>query len=813
MNAIGGKAQSLIRLRDEFGLPVPEFVVVPFEELIASFSVVTAKLNDITNEYFHSGNERKLLKQVDKLITNVELNSSAIEYWHGEISKRGWSKVSFRTSALIEDGPETSFAGQYETFLDIEYSKSAFELNARKCFESMLSLRVLSYARSRGLVEFPVAGSLIVQEMFYGTSSGVLFTENGSGYIAIEVSSSWRNLVVEGEDSVELIVARADIASSTISKEMQELCRLALGIESLVGRPLDLEWSARKGEVKFLQMRPITVPRLDYALEWDSTNISENYPGVTLPLTYSVIRELYSGVYMAFLRLLGTKEELLVKDQAQFRNMLGYLNGHVYYRITNWYELLKFLPGRANQQFFESMLNPVTTRGEKSKTGRKLDLKSLFAILRFLFLISRSEAKSRKFRRSFAKKLAFFRSYQVDYINAAELLSASAKVRAELLADWATPILNDVKLMVFHGVLKKYFFQSEDQTEYLNFLQGLADKASIKPLEHLATVGKIVASALETESVNSIAKLRSTPSWSLVLSTANEYVSAFGSRTPGELKLESIRLTDDLNDVLELALKAHNSTFSAGRQDAETNHATVKRLNWPKGVPFYQRPMLRWVANNTKRAIDWRERFRFNRAQTFDLSRNLYDAVGKILANEGLLAKARDVYWLTEQEIDELVNAHGWSLDARSTVTQRKKLLPKYLANSMPLAARGAGQIAANSLTEVLPKGDFSGLSGKGVAPGTLKAEVLVCREFDVNIDVRGKILVVHHIDPGWTLLFTQAAGIIAERGNALSHAAIIAREIGIPAIVAVPRATTDLVSGEIISMNGVLGTITREEN
>jgi pyruvate,water dikinase len=89
----------------------------------------------------------------------------------------------------------------------------------------------------------------------------------------------------------------------------------------------------------------------------------------------------------------------------------------------------------------------------------------------------------------------------------------------------------------------------------------------------------------------------------------------------------------------------------------------------------------------------------------------------------------------------------------------------------------------------------------------------VVATSFDANLDVRGKILVVHHIDPGWTLLFTQAAGIIAEKGNALSHAAIIAREIGIPAIVAVAGATRELKTGDRVSMNGITGSINLETN
>jgi pyruvate,water dikinase len=367
--------------------------------------------------------------------------------------------------------------------------------------------------------------------------------------------------------------------------------------------------------------------------------------------------------------------------------------------------------------------------------------------------------------------------------------------------------------MVFHGILKRYFFNSEDQTEYLAFLQGLTDRASLKPLEQLSQVGKTIAQAMAKENVRSIEELRSTPSWLQVTKAADDYVTAFGSRTPGELKLESVRLTDDISDVLEMALKAHESTFAVYAEAHSTNEKEVPQLAWPKHVKRYQRPILRYVANNTRKAIDWRERFRFNRAQTFDLSRSMYDAVGKVLAAENLIAESRDIYWLTESEIDEIVNGHAWALDAKALISSRKELFDSYSQNKMSLAVKGAGVIAPASLSPVLPTDSQGGLAGKGVAPGILAAEVIICTEFDPSVDVRGKILVVHHIDPGWTLLFTQAAGILAERGNALSHAAIIAREIGIPAVVAAPDVTSILHSGEIITINGITGSIVRESN
>ena len=809
MIPVGGKAEGLIRLRDEFGMPVPPFIVIPFAEVISNFAELEKTISEAISQYFAGGDEEALTQSLRNL--SIVLDEETLQRVNREVATHAWEKVSFRTSALVEDGPEASFAGQYESFLDIQYSDDELRSKARACFESMLSLRVLRYAKDRGLQSFELGGSFIVQEMFYGTSSGVLFTETGSGSLGLQISSSWRNTVVEGEDAQELFVPRGEIATANIPEDYRKLCTLALELEAQVGYPLDVEFSVRGNQVMFLQMRPITVANLTYSFDWDSTNISENYPGITLPLTYSVIRELYAGVYKSFLRLLGTPEKLLVADDTAFRNMLGYLNGNVYYRITNWYELLKFLPGRANQEFFEAMLNPVVKKGKRTK--RRMDAKSLWTLARFIFLLSRSEAKSEAFRRKFSQRLAFFKGYHYEHVNVAELLDASKKVRTELLSEWAVPILNDVKLMVFHGILKKYFFNSEDQTEYLAFLQGLTDRASLKPLEQLSQVGKTIAQAMAKENVNSIEELRGTPSWLQVTKAADEYVTAFGSRTPGELKLESVRLTDDISDVLEMALKAHESTFAVYAEAHSTNDKEVPQLAWPKHVKRYQRPILRYVANNTRKAIDWRERFRFNRAQTFDLSRSMYDAVGKVLAAEKLIAESRDIYWLTESEIDEIVNGHAWSLDAKAFISSRKELFDSYSQNKMSLAVKGAGVIAPASLSPVLPTDSHGGLAGKGVAPGILTAEVIICTEFDPSVDVRGKILVVHHIDPGWTLLFTQAAGILAERGNALSHAAIIAREIGIPAVVAAPDVTSILHSGEIITINGITGSIVRESN
>ena len=801
MSKLGAKADNLLRMQTEFELNVPPFIAIAFEDLIHDYKQVSFSLELLVNDFLNS---TKSLEETTSLITQqlsrVKLDKEQLGSYFETIAANSWAAVSFRTSAALEDGGADSFAGQYQSFVDQEFTQENLEKYALLCFGSMVSSTVINYAKERGLTKFHLGGSVIVQEMFYGDTSGVLFTENGSGELQIALTNSWQNTVVEGEDASELLVNRLEIDSMKMPRQLRELCKAALVIEAKIGRPLDIEFSYDSQVLTFLQFRPITKPMLEYSFDWDSSNISENYPGITLPLTYSMIRQFYGSVYLSFFKMLGASKKDIADKAPITQNMLGYLDGHVYYRITNWYEGIKLVPGRRNQEYFEAMLNPVKKRGEAAKT--RMDLKSILAITRFLILILRSEGISKRFSKRIAEKIAFYDAINVDYINAASLLQSGKKIRQEMLEDWAVTILNDVRLMVFHGILKRLFAKSDNPDDYMLLMQGLNDKASIRPLEALSNLGLVVQEALRNDAVTEIAKLEQTASWSKVKDAAEEYINEFGARTPGELKLENERLTDRLFTVLELALKAANSGI-------DSSPSLEKRvITWPTNQSPLLRPLVLLIAKNTRRAIDWRERFRFNRAQTFNLSRKSFDAIGRALAAEGLLAEPRDIYWLTDTEVDELVNTHAPIQDGKTIVAMRKMQFEQYEKKDKALAVHGNGRIAGMHQVNIEPVSLDGSISGKGVAPGEITAEVIVVKEFDPTVDVRGKVLVVHYIDPGWTLLFTQAAGIVAERGNALSHAAIIAREIGIPAIVAAPNATKDLNTGDVVTINGSTGVI-----
>src|SRR4030095_11613961 len=101
-------------------------------------------------------------------------------------------------------------------------------------------------------------------------------------------------------------------------------------------------------------------------------------------------------------------------------------------------------------------------------------------------------------------------------------------------------------------------------------------------------------------------------------------------------------------------------------------------------------------------------------------------------------------------------------------------------------------------------------LQGIGCCPGVVRATVRVVTDPRGARDLAGHILVAERTDPGWTLLFPIANGLLVQRGSLLSHSAIVAREMGLPCIVGIPGLMEALTEDELIEMDGTWGTVRR---
>src|SRR5262249_44893873 len=150
-----------------------------------------------------------------------------------------------------------------------------------------------------------------------------------------------------------------------------------------------------------------------------------------------------------------------------------------------------------------------------------------------------------------------------------------------------------------------------------------------------------------------------------------------------------------------------------------------------------------------------------------------------------------------------LLDGSGASGDARGLVALRRRDYEAYAREAPPperFSTRGPLQLAkipSAARVEAAP-GDLQGL---GCCGGVVRARVRVVRDPREAGELQGRILVAERTDPGWTLLFPAAQGLLVERGSLLSHSAIVARELGLPCVVSIPGLMGSLREGEEVEM------------
>jgi pyruvate,water dikinase len=182
-----------------------------------------------------------------------------------------------------------------------------------------------------------------------------------------------------------------------------------------------------------------------------------------------------------------------------------------------------------------------------------------------------------------------------------------------------------------------------------------------------------------------------------------------------------------------------------------------------------------------------------------------------------MLGEPRDVFWLEVEEALGVVEGTATSVNLRALVEARRSEFAKYEATEAPpdrfetrgMVHQGAQWEQAAKTAPVAVEGGEA-RSGTGCYPGIVRGRVRVVRD-PRGAELRpGEILVAERTDPGWVMLFPAAAGLLVERGSLLSHSAIVARELGIPAVVSIAGLTQWLTTGDFVEMDGRAGTVRR---
>ncbi|HEV3483945.1 MAG TPA: PEP-utilizing enzyme, partial [Vicinamibacterales bacterium] len=227
-----------------------------------------------------------------------------------------------------------------------------------------------------------------------------------------------------------------------------------------------------------------------------------------------------------------------------------------------------------------------------------------------------------------------------------------------------------------------------------------------------------------------------------------------------------------------------------------------------------RRVLFAWILRHARARVTDRENLRLERTRLFGRVRRIFVEIGRRLHAADVLDDPRDIFYLDVDEILGFVEGRAAGANLRGLAAARRSEFTAYAQQPAPadrFETRGAVYLGHDfrPAASTEPSGGDE-RRGIGCSPGQVRGPVRVVTD-PRFVDLQHRsILVAEHTDPGWIMVFPSALGVLVERGSLLSHAAIVARELGIPAVVSVPGLTGWLRDGDIVEFDGATGAIRR---
>lgn len=763
----GGKGGTLARLY-QAGYPVPDgFVVLP------------------------TAFDGEKLKPESWAQVQVQLNRM----------RQGDEGTAFavRSSALSEDSAQASFAGEFETVLDV-HTDEMIRAAIRTVRQSRHSERVRAYSEAKG-VDTAHDMAVVVQQLVRADISGVLFT-------ADPVTGSHTSMVgnfVFGFGEA-LVAGEAEPYTFTLERPKgkydgppelkrfaRKLYKLATRLEVELGLPQDIEWAIAGRKLFLLQSRPITTligdnpatgesnASLTGSFLWSNANVSEAAPDVMTPLTWSVLQILHAGTTVTPGNYTAT----------------GNIGGRPYVNISLLVSM--FCAIGMNVQ---DVLHRWREFFGRVPEGLEVPLIPFSGLSMFLSMLPDNLRKRKKIIES-QKKIPEFVAVSPGWCSGMWRQIQEAQTKAELAFLWREE-------------LKPYYYQS------CWILRSVMDQFSgvTVKLRHGLTelVGTADANALLSKPSGSseLASLGPVMGVSKVARgemSRQEYLERYGHRGPHECELSILSPAKDPNwldqQLAEFARSPVDVKALLAKQRAEFDAA------WQRFQDRYPRK-----ATSVQRRIGKVSEVSHKREAVRSEYTRVLGVIRRFAFRAGELTGLGDgVFFLS---IDELLDVLSGDESATAYIPARKETHARYSAlppyptiingrfDPFEWAAdpnRRSDFFDSRASATTTPDSDtivgFAGAAGR--------VEGLV-RRLDTAEEggqfQPGEILVTTTTNVGWTPLFPRAAAIVTDVGAPLSHAAIVARELGIPAVVGCGNATMRLRTGDRVLVDGGQGVV-----
>ncbi len=697
-----------------------------------------------------------------------------------------------RSSANLEDGSEVSFAGQFSTLLDVQ-GYDALIAAVEAIWNSARSPQMQSYLDASRLHTSQVEMAVIIQEMVPPVVSGVSFSINpvtGMDEILIEaVQGSGEKLVQSGVTPQKWVYKWGawieEPEEGLIDPQiLLEIASRTRHLADEYAKPVDLEWVYDGQSLHWVQLREVTALEIPIY----SNHISrEVFPGLIKPLIWSVNVPLVNEAWVRLFTELIGPNEIDPRSLAEKFYARAYFNMGTIGRI---FELLGF-----PRESLELLMGLDIGGPEKPsfrpgpKTFALLPRMVLFAIgkLGFGRRVSRVLPELEdQFRRWKDLPLQNYSCQQLlDYID-----RLYDQVQETAYYNIVTPLLMQASHQVFRGRLRN--LGVDPQT--VNVTAGMDAYQRYEPSAHIAELQKHYRKLSPDQ---------------------QDWLEEYGL-SGGEDQPEITHLGNRIEDFLEQFghLSDSGNDFSAvpWRENPDLVLKMIQHHQPQQergaGMAFSDLALKPWTRLFLTPLYRMARRFQYLREAVgstytfgYGLFREAFLTLGEKFQQRHLLDTPEEIFFLKWEEIRELCpsdQAAGW----RDKIKKRKQELEQYREITPP------GIIYGDEAPPVTEKNQRV-LLGTPTSRGCYTGPVRVARGIDDLERVQaGDVLVIPYSDVGWTPLFSRAGAVVAESGGILSHSSIIAREYGIPAVVAVPGAcgladntwvTVDGYRGEVI--------------
>lgn len=734
----------------------------------------------------------------------------------------GQAKVAVRSSAIGEDGVSASFAGQYETILDVEGLDQLHKaINA--CVASLHSEHAQQYSHEQSDVESPQM-CVVVQTMVDAASAGVLFTADPvSGRhdrMVIDAVAGLGESLVSGEqtpDHYELNLANAIVrqdltAEAAILTEAQ-ISTLAIDARKAAaarGDHLDMEWAIdQSGQLHWLQARPITTLGCDLNDGFTPIaatdvitrcNVGEMMPGPVCPLTFSTQgRGIEHGMQHMHLSYAGRPR---ITDEWTQINLFY---GHMFINLSGGLESARFVSLTTAEVMGQTMCGMIIPQLKDPSNKKSLprrwwgSWKFVQYCLRATKVIAEFDSRFEHFQITYSDDIS---SMIQEMENNFPWLLETDEVH--LRSSSYSGLMEGIVQGVVSGKNKNPsdVEAAALQAEAARLLAGATGVESAVMVQQLDAIVDLIAT--NPDEAISFRQLTPTQGLEWLRSDASgdsgtaftAFLQRHGHRGYRELCVREKAWRDEpaqLVITMQASIAARLTQSYSPRQHQDIDLSTLGSA-------------LKWLLPHAHKSIRQREQTKSMLVEATYRLKCGYRHLGKLLAAQGLLEDEDLVFFLSREELSAFCRAPNKEL-AELTILRRRTL---EFQEKLEFEDVHVG-FAEPTDYQPIEASSENELIGRPVSRGVVEgiARVAVTLEEASHLQL-GEILVSRITDVGWTPYFSLIGGLATDVGSAVSHGAVIAREYGLPAIVNLRVATKVIQTGDRVRLDADKGILTR---